>query len=201
VSRDPRVDAYIAKAQPFAQAILGHVRERVHAVLPDVEETVKWSMPAYTLGGKIVLITAAFKAHAALNFWRGQELRGEAANAEALGQFGKIRSLDELPGDAELDRLIRQAADLAKSAPAPRKAKHAPKPPPEMHPEFAVALANAPKAKAALDGFPPSAQRDYFEWIAEARQDATRAKRIATALEWLSDGKRRHWKYESSSRP
>ena len=90
MSRDPRVDAYIAKAQPFARPILEHVRERVHAVLPDVEEAVKWSMPAYTLGGKIVLITAAFKAHMALNFWRGQELRGDGANADAMGQFGKM---------------------------------------------------------------------------------------------------------------
>ena len=196
MSREPRIDAYIAKAQPFARPILAHVRERVHAVLPDVEEAVKWSMPAYTLGGKIVLITAAFKAHMALNFWRGQELRGQEANADAMGQFGKIASLDELPPDAELDRLIREAAELAKSAPAPRKTKHAPKPPPEMHPEFAAALDKAPKAKAALEGFPPSAQRDYFEWIAEAKQDATRQKRIATAIEWLSEGKRRHWKYQ-----
>lgn len=157
---------------------------------------MKWSMPAYTLGGKIVLITAAFKAHLALNFWRGQELRGDAANADAMGQFGTIKSLDELPTDAELDRLIREAAELAKSAPAPRKTKHAPKPAPELHPEFAAALANSPDAKATLDMFAPSAQRDYFEWIAEAKQDATRAKRIATAIEWLSEGKKRHWKYE-----
>ena len=196
MSRDPRVGAYIAKAQPFARPILEHVRTRVHAVLPDVEEAMKWSMPAYTLGGKIVLITAAFKAHVALNFWRGQELRGDTANADAMGQFGKIKSIDELPPDADLDRLIREAAELAKSAPAPRKAKHAPKPPPDLHPEFAAALAKAPKAKASLDAFPPSAQREYFEWIAEAKQDATRAKRIATAVEWLSEGKRRHWKYE-----
>jgi uncharacterized protein YdeI (YjbR/CyaY-like superfamily) len=166
-------------------------------VLPQAEETLKWSMPAYTLGGKIVLITAAFKAHMALNFWRGQELRGQSANADAMGQFGKIRSIEEIPPDAELDRLIREAAALASSAPAPRKTKHAPKPAPEMHPELAAALAKAPKAKATLDGFPPSAQRDYFEWIAEAKQDATRAKRIATAVEWLSEGKRRHWKYEN----
>jgi uncharacterized protein YdeI (YjbR/CyaY-like superfamily) len=197
VNRDPRVDAYIAKAQPFARPILDHVRERVHDVLPDVEEAVKWSMPAYTLGGKIVLITAAFKAHMALNFWRGQELRGEGADGEAMGQFGKIATLADLPPDVELDRLIRDAAELAKSAPAPRKAKHASKPPPEVHPEFAAALAEAPKAKAALDGFPPSAQRDYFEWIAEAKQEATRQKRIATAVEWLTEGKRRHWKYEN----
>jgi uncharacterized protein YdeI (YjbR/CyaY-like superfamily) len=197
VSRDPRIDAYVAKAQPFAQPILEHVRTRVHAVLPDVEETVKWSMPAYTLGGKIVLITAAFKAHLALNFWRGQELRGDGANADAMGQFGKIKSLADLPPDKEFDRLIREAADLAKSAPAPRKTKHAPKPAPELHPEFAAALAKAPEAKAVLDSFPPSAQRDYVEWIADAKQDATRQKRIATAIEWLGEGKRRHWKYQN----
>lgn len=196
MSGDPRVDAYIAKAQPFARPILEKVRERVHAVIPDIEEAMKWSMPAYTVGGKIVLITAAFKAHVALNFWRGQELRGEQTNADAMGQFGKIRSLDELPSDAELDRLIREAAELSASAPTPRKAKHAPKPAPSMHPDFAAALAKAPKAKANLDSFPPSAQRDYLEWIAEAKQDATRQKRIATAIEWLSEGKRRNWKYE-----
>jgi uncharacterized protein YdeI (YjbR/CyaY-like superfamily) len=197
LSRDPRIDAYIAKAQPFARPILEKMRDRVHAVLPEAEESIKWSMPAYTLGGKIVLITAAFKAHTALNFWRGQELRGDSANADAMGQFGKIASVDELPGDAELDRLIREAAELAKNASAPRKVKHAPKPLPELHPEFATALAKAPKAKAALDSFPPSAQRDYFEWIAEAKQDATRQKRIATAIEWLGEGKRRHWKYQN----
>jgi uncharacterized protein YdeI (YjbR/CyaY-like superfamily) len=196
VSHDKRIDDYIAKAQPFARPILEHVRTRIHAVLPEVEEAVKWSMPAYLADGKIVLITAAFKAHLALNFWRGQELRGDEANAEAMGQFGKIKSLDELPSDAELDRLICEAAELAKSAPAPRKAKHEPKPAAELHPDFAAALAKAPKAKAVLDAFPSSAQRDYFEWITEAKQDATRAKRIATAIEWLSEGKRRHWKYE-----
>ena len=197
MSRDPRVDAYIARAQPFARPILEHVRERVHAVLPQAEETLKWSMPAYILGGKIVLITAAFKAHMALNFWRGQELRGGAADADAMGQFGKIAALGDLPADKELDALIRKAAELAASAPAPRKTKHEPKPPPELHPDFAAALKAAPKAQATLESFPPSARRDYVEWVAEAKQDATRAKRIATAVEWLAEGKRRHWKYQN----
>jgi uncharacterized protein YdeI (YjbR/CyaY-like superfamily) len=156
---------------------------------------MKWSSPAYTLDGKILLMTAAFKEHAALNFWRGQELRGQAASADAMGQFGKLTNPEELPDN--LDSLIAKAAELSRSAPAPRKAKHAPKPAPEMHPDFALALANAPKAKTALEGFPPSAQRDYLEWIAEAKQDATRQKRIATAVEWLNDGKRRHWKYQN----
>lgn len=197
MSREPRIDAYIAKAQPFARPILLKVRERVHAVLPEAKEAIKWRMPAYMLGGKLVLISAAFKGHAALNFWRGVELGGAKSNADAMGQFGKIRSLDELPPDAELDRLIREAAELSKNAPAPRKTKHEPKPAPQMHPEFAAALAKAPRSKAALEGFPPSAQRDYFEWIMEAKQDSTRQKRIATALDWLSEGKRRHWKYQN----
>jgi uncharacterized protein YdeI (YjbR/CyaY-like superfamily) len=197
LSREPRIDAYIAKAQPFARPILERVRERVHAVLPDVEEAMKWSMPAYLVGGKIVLITSSFKAHAALNFWRGQEIGDGQPKAGAMGQFGRLTSVDDLPPDRELDALIREAAAIAKTAPAPRKAKHAPKPPPELHPDFAAALARAPKAKAALEAFPPSAQRDYFEWISEAKQDATRQKRIATAVEWLGEGKRRHWKYEN----
>ena len=197
MSRDPRIDAYIAKAAPFARPILEHVRARVHAVVPDVDETLKWSAPGFTLDGKILLIMAAFKAHAALNFWRGQEIRGSEASPDAMGQFGKLTSVDDLPPDEQLDALIREAVRLAATAPAPRKAKHEPKPPPELHPEFAAALKANPKAKATLDGFPPSAQRDYFEWISEAKQDATRAKRIATAVEWLAEGKRRHWKYQN----
>ena len=96
LSRDPRIDAYIAKAAPFARPILEHVRNRVHAVVPDVEETLKWSAPAFTMDGKILLIMAAFKAHAALNFWRGQELRGGDAKADAMGQFGKL-TVDRRP--------------------------------------------------------------------------------------------------------
>ena len=130
MSRDPAIDAYIAKAQPFARPILSHVRERVHAVVPSVKETTKWGMPSFTLNDHILLMPAAFKAHAALNFWRGQELRGNKANGDAMGQFGRLKSLADLPPDKELDRLIREAAELARSAPATRKAKHAPKPPP-----------------------------------------------------------------------
>jgi uncharacterized protein YdeI (YjbR/CyaY-like superfamily) len=197
LSREPRIDAYIAKSQPFARPILEKVRERVHAVLPGVEEAIKWSMPAYIFDGKIILITAAFKAHAALNFWRGQELKSTHATVGAMGQFGKIRSVDELPLDAELDKLIGDAAEVARNAPAPRKTKHPPKPAPELHAEFAAALDKAPKAKATMDSFPPSYRREYLEWVAEAKQDVTRKKRIATAIEWLSEGKRRNWKYEN----
>lgn len=66
-----------------------------------------------------------------------------------------------------------------------------------MHPEFAAALERTAKAKAVFDDFSPSVQRDYLEWISEAKQDTTRHKRIATAVEWISEGKRRNWKYKA----
>lgn len=194
MSREPRIDAYIARAEPFARPILEKVRERVHAVMPDVEEAMKWSHPAYCRGGRIVLGTAAFKQHAVVNFWRGQELGFETREG-AMGQLGKLSSPDDLPPN--LDELITTAAELSAAPPAPRKPKHEPKPPPAIHPEFAAALAKAPAARTILDGFPPSAQREYLEWVSEAKQDSTRAKRIADAVQWLAEGKRRHWKYEN----
>jgi uncharacterized protein YdeI (YjbR/CyaY-like superfamily) len=193
VSREPRIDAYIANAQPFSRPILEKVRERVHAIIPDVEEAMKWGHPTYCKGGKIVLGTAAFKEHAAVNFWRGQEL-GLGRSAGAMGQLGKLTSVADLPKD--LDAMIAKAAAVS-AAPAPPKPKRPPKPMPDVHPDFAAALARAPKAKAAMDAFPPSCRREYLEWVAEAKQEATRQKRIATAIEWLSEGKRRNWKYEN----
>jgi len=193
VKREPRIDAYIARAQPFAQPILAKVRERVHAVLPDIEEAMKWSHPTYLKNGTIVLGTAAFKHHATVNFWRGQEL-GLGASDEAMGQLGRLTTVNDLPPD--LDAIIARAAELS-AAPAARKPKHPPKPTPDIDPEFAGALERAPKAKAVFDGFPPSQRREYLEWIAEAKQDTTRQKRIANAVEWLSEGKRRNWKYEN----
>jgi len=163
---------------------------------PEAVETLKWGAPAFTVNGKILLMMAAFKNHAALNFWRGRELCGDRAVSDAMGQFGKLASVEDLPPDDEFDGLIEKAAELAKSGLPARKRKRSAKPLPGMHPDFASALAGAPAAKSALDSFPPSAQRDYLEWIGEAKQESTRQKRIATAIEWLSEGKRLNWKYE-----
>lgn len=193
MKREPRIDAYIARAQPFAQPILAKVRERVHLLVPDIEETMKWSHPAFCRNGKIVLGTAAFKEHAAVNFWRGQEL-GLEPKAGAMGQLGKLTSLEDLPPD--FDVIIARAAALS-AVPAPRKAKAEPKALPDMHPDFAAALEKAPQARQAFESFTPGHRREYLEWVAEAKQDTTRQKRIASALEWLAQGKRRNWKYEN----
>lgn len=147
------------------------------------------------LGGNLLFIMAAFKAHCAVNFWRGKELLGDKTLTGAMGQLGKIARLEDLPSDKDLDSLIRAAAALA-DKPKPAATKKTPKPE-KLHPELAAALDKAPKAKAAYEGFPPSCRREYCDWINEAKRDETRAKRIAQAIEWMAEGKKRNWKYEN----
>lgn len=192
MSRETRIDDYIATAQPFARPILENVRERVHALVPGIEEAIRWGHPTYLKGGNILLGTAAFNGHASVHIWRGQELGFDVKDG-AMGQLGKLQSVADLPRD--LDAIIQRAAELS-AAPAPRKPKHPPKPSPDVHPDFASALQQSPKAKAEFDRLAPSHRREYLEWIREAKQDATRQRRIATAVEWIGEGKRRNWKYE-----
>lgn len=195
-STDPRIDSYIETRAPFARPILQHLRAAVRRVAPDVDETLRWSMPSFTYKGRILCQMAAFKEHAVFGFWRGKEVAGGDENGSAMGQFGRLTSIADLPPAAELDALIRKAADLIDSGvKAPRPVKHA-KPELAMPDDFAAALAASTPARASYDGFPPSAQRDYLEWVLDAKQSATRAKRIAQAVEWLAEGKKRHWKYE-----
>ena len=193
-SPDPRVDAYIAKAAPFAQPVLRHFRALAHRALPDLEEGIKWSMPAFMLGGKNVAGMAAFKAHCAIMI-HGE---GRLGDSPGMGGYGKVAALSDLPSDAELEASIQAAARRVSergSAAKPKvaKASKAPIPMPE---DFASALAKVPEAAATLDGFAPSHRREYLEWITEAKQAATRERRIAQAVEWLAEGKKRNWKYE-----
>ena len=192
---DPRIDAYIAKAAPFAQPILAHFRALVHRVLPEVEEGLKWSMPAFMVGGKNVAGMAAFKAHCAIMI-HGE---GRMGDSDGMGGYGKVTALSDLPGDAELEEGVRAAAQRIATKGSARKPqpKKPPKPEIAMPEDFAAALAAAPAAKATLEAFAPGQRRDYLEWITTAKQDATRERRIAQAVEWLAEGKRRNWKYET----
>lgn len=193
---DPRVDAYIAEAAPFAQPILTHLRALVRRALPEAEETIKWGMPHFTAASKNVAGFAAFKAHCAFVI-HGEGRQGEPER-EGMGGYGKIASLADLPPEAELAAKVKDAARrVAASGTAlkPRTRKP-PKPEIPMPGDFAAALDGAPRARATLERFAPGQRREYLEWITEAKQPATRAKRIAQAVEWLAEGKRRHWKYE-----
>lgn len=194
MDKDDRIDAYIAKSADFAKPILTHLRERAHKVAPEADEDIKWGAPAFVANGQILFIMASFKAHVAVNFWRGKELLGDKARDGAMGQMGKVATLGDLPDDETLDALIAAALELSTSPP-PKK-KSTPKPE-KLHPEFAAALDKAPAAKSNYEGMSPSCRREYCDWINEAKRDATREKRIATAVEWIGEGKKRNWKYEN----
>ena len=199
-TRDPRVDAYIAKSPDFARPILEHLRDVVHDACPDAEETLKWSMPHFMYRDSILCGMAAFKQHCAFGFWRGADVVGDAAGKgeRAMGQFGCIRTLADLPKKAELRRMTKAAMALNEpgARPGPRPKKHPPRPQLPVPDDLVTALARDRKARATFEAFPPSGQREYVEWITEAKTDATRRKRLATTLEWLAEGKRRNWKYE-----
>lgn len=197
MSSDPRIDAYIARQADFARPILEHLRRLVHEAAPEVEETIKWSMPHFTYKGRLFAGMAAFKAHATFGLWQASAVLGETGSErEAMGQFGRIASLGDLPPEAELKDIIRRAAEHAQEPPKPRP-KKAPKPELETPPDLNEALDANPAARATFDGFPPSARRDYVAWVIESKRPETRGKRIAQAVEWMAEGKKRHWKYET----
>lgn len=193
---DPRIDAYIAKAAAFARPILTELRARIHAACPDVVETVKWGSPAFDHHGPLAGM-AAFKAHCAFGFWKHELIAPDAKRSDtAWGSFGRIESMDDLPPKAAFRALVRRAMQLNEQGVKVPRARAKPRPEARLHPEFAAALAAAPKAKAVFEAFAPSHRREYAEWINEAKRDETRARRIEQAVEWLREGKSRHWKYQ-----
>lgn len=199
-TRDPRIDAYIAASADFAQPILRHLRELVHAACPTVEETMKWSFPHFMHEGMLCSM-ASFKAHCAFGFWKGALVLGEASrDTEAMGNLGRITRLEDLPPKTVLTGWIRDAMRLNEEGvmvPTRRKPalrRHAL----AMPAELTAALQRHPRARAHFEAFSPSQRKEYVEWVAEAKTDATREKRIATTIEWLTEGKPMHWKYQKA---
>ncbi|HET6362002.1 MAG TPA: YdeI/OmpD-associated family protein [Gemmatimonadota bacterium] len=193
-TRNPRVDAYIEKSADFAQPILRHLREVVHSACPDVEETIKWGAPYFDYKGPLCGMVA-FKRHCAFVFWK-DALVVENPSDEAMGQLGRIESLDDLPSKKTLTAWLKKAVKLnEQGVKAPRSVKP-PKPPVKVPADLKSALARNAKARAAFEAFSPSHRREYVEWIEEAKREETRRKRLATAIEWMAEGKPRHWKYQ-----
>ena len=203
--RSTAVDEYIAAAATFAKPILTHIRELVHKALPDVEEDIKWSMPFFLYNGLMIGNMASFKQHCSFGIW-GKEgpanLRKDGVyDREAMGQLGKLTSVKDLPKDSEFIKYLRAAAAEidtgARTQNYSRPKPTTPKPPPEIPPALTAALKKNRIAAGHFAAMAPGCQREYCEWISEAKRDETREKRVATAVEWIAEGKRRNWKYES----
>ena len=197
MAQDPRIDAYIERAAPFAQPILRHVRAAVHEACPHVEETIKWGMPTFVHAGGILCGMAAFKQHASFGYWKHALVVGEGEPRDGMGSYGKMTSVDDLPAKKTLLAHIRKAMKLNEDGVKSPARKAAPKPPPETPADLAAALKKNKPAQAAFDAFPPGCKREYIDWIVEAKREETRAKRLAQAVEWIAEGKRRNWKYEN----
>jgi uncharacterized protein YdeI (YjbR/CyaY-like superfamily) len=192
--RDKRVDAYIAKSADFAKPILAYLRETVHEACPECEETLKWGAPTFMYHGMLCGF-ASFKEHATFGFWKHELLLGERTG-EAMGSFGRITSVTDLPARKRLLTLVKQAMKLnEEGVTVPRMRSAKAKAPIALPADLKAALARNRKAQATYDGFSPSHKREYLEWITEAKAAETRARRLQTALEWMSEGKPRNWKY------
>jgi uncharacterized protein YdeI (YjbR/CyaY-like superfamily) len=194
-TKDPRVDAYIARSAEFARPILAHLREVVHAACPDVEETIKWSFPNFLYKGMLCSM-AAFKEHCSFGFWKGTLVIPGGEGDKAMGQFGRITRIADLPPKRVLSGYVRAAMKLNEDGvKAPARARQ--KAPRELVvPEVLVrALEGNPKAAACFERLSPSHKREYIEWITEAKTEATRNRRLDTAIQWMAEGKPRNWKY------
>jgi uncharacterized protein YdeI (YjbR/CyaY-like superfamily) len=193
---DPRVDAYIEKSADFAKPILTHIRKLVHKACPDIQETMKWSMPHFDHKGTVCSM-ASFKQHCAFGFWKQSLMEQDAFPAEktAMGSFGRITSVKDLPPDQVMINLINQAVELNEKGikvakkPVDRKQLVVPA-------DLTKALSKNKAAKSAFDKFSYSHKKEYVQWIEEAKTEPTRNKRLATTVEWLSEGKSKNWKYE-----
>ncbi len=199
-SKDPRVDAYIAKSADFAKPILNHIRQLIHQACPEVEETLKWSMPFFMYKGMFCHM-AAFKTHCSLGFWKSKFVMGKDCSPndedkDGMGQFGRIGSLADLPSDKKMLAYIKEAKRLNDEG-IQKPSKPKPKGPRELSipAELAAALKKNKKASATFEGFSYSHKKEYVDWITEAKREETKSQRLATTVAWLTEGKPRHWKY------
>ena len=199
---DPKVDAYIAKAAPFAQPVLEHLRELVHTACPDVEEAIKWSMPFFVYKGQILGNMAAFKAHCSFGLWGGDVTammrKDGVLSDEGMGKLGRVTSVKELPKDRDMVGYVRQVAAFIEDGgkTMQRKPREA-KPDAEVPAELAAALKKNKVAGKVFAEFSPGCRREYVDWIVEAKRAETKEKRVAQAVEWIAEGKQRNWKYQN----
>lgn len=198
--KDPRLDLYISKSAGFAKPILMHLRELVHVACPDVEETIKWSFASFDYKGPMCSM-AAFKQHCAFGFWKASLMKDKtltknADSESAMGHYGKITSLKDLPSDKKIIAHIKEAMKLNdKGIKLPPKKVTKEKKEPVIPDYFLKQLKKSKKALTTFQAFSPSHKREYVEWITEAKTEETRYRRIETAIEWMSEGKSRNWKY------
>ncbi len=197
--KDPRIDNYISKSAAFAQPILKHLRQLVHKACPGVEEKIKWSFPNFDYKGSMCSM-ASFKNHCAFGFWKGAIMKDsngvlhEQGNS-GMGSLGKITSLKDLPNDKTLIAYIKEAVQLNEEGVKLPPRKKTEQKDLLVPAGLAAALRKNKKAQTVFEAFSPSHKKEYIEWITEAKTEATCDRRIESAIEMMTEGKTRNWKY------
>lgn len=196
---NPTVDVYIAKAAPFAQPVLNHLRELIHKTCPEVEENIKWGMPSFEYKGMLCGF-ASFKQHCTFGFWKASLMKDKvlmenARSESAMGHLGRITSLKDLPSDKKITAWIKEAMKLNVEGKKIIKAKPVVKKDLVIPAYISAAIKKNKKAWGTFEQFSPSAKKEYVEWITEAQSEETKNKRLSQAIEWMAEGKPRNWKY------
>ena len=195
MSKPKSVDDYIASADHWGDELAS-----LRAVLlrTELEETIKWGAPCYTLDGKNVVGLAAFKTYFGLWFHQGALLRG-AKGVLINAQEGKTKALRQWRfTDASeikpriIASYVNAAIDLQRSGKElkPERAK-----PVSIPDELTEALRVDKKAKASFDKLTKGKQREFADHVSEAKKQETRLKRAAKAIVLIREGKGLNDKY------
>lgn len=199
---DPRIDDYITKSAVFAHEILNYLRNIVHTNCPECTETMKWNFPHFMYKGDILCSMAAFKQHCAFGFWK-EKLMIKSSNLltdkgkSAMGDFGKITCLKDLPSKSVLKACIQEAMALNEQGiKLPKPVQKIADSAIIIPDDFQNALNKHALAKKNFNAFSNSHKREYINYILEAKREATRLTRIQKSIEMLADGKSHNSKYE-----
>ncbi|MFO0601381.1 MAG: YdeI/OmpD-associated family protein [Myxococcaceae bacterium] len=154
-------------------------------------EEMKWGSPTWTLDGKNVVMLAAFKDFASLNFFKGAVLKDPEGLLESPGpnshhaRYLKFRS----PADVKSRKkgalaLLEQAMELERAG-----VKITPKKTLTLPEELEARLGKDAALKKAFEALTPGRQRSHALYVAGAKQAETRERRVDKCAEDILAGR------------
>ena len=181
-------DAFFASEQPFAEELRAL---RKILLASGFDESIKWGRPSYAFLGRTLVGLAAFRQHFALWFHQGA-LLADKAGVLSNAQEGKTQAMRHWRMTSARDikpALIRTYLEEVKSH-EKAGARVAMKPPARVAPppELVAAIADNRRAKASFEALSPAMQREYSLYVAEAKQAATKQRRIDKILPMIVAG-------------
>jgi uncharacterized protein YdeI (YjbR/CyaY-like superfamily) len=192
------VEEYIEKHEKWTDALL--VLQNI-MLSTELEETIKWSAPVYTINGKNVLSIGAFNNHFGIWFFNGVFLK-DKHKLLRNAQDGKTKAMRQLKFTAfeQIDKVIITTyvneaivnQKLGKELKPNRNKKEA-----IIPPELQDTLNNNITLKKHFETLSPSKQREYCEYIASAKQEATKVSRLEKIKPMILKGVGLHDKYKN----